>query len=94
MTSNLEKEPNIAERTKYIVRRASRQESAILGVVLAIFLIIAMSVATKRGNFSSFPPFFKGLGAGVAGTLLVRITSAIFIPLLTAMPAPPAPEVT
>ena len=40
---------------------------------------------------SSFSPFFKSLGAGVAGTLAVRIISAIFIPLLTAMPAPPAP---
>ncbi len=43
---------------------------------------------------SSFSPFFKSPGAGVTGTLAVRITSAIFIPLLTAMPAPPAPEVT
>jgi len=38
-----------------------------------------------RGIFSSFPPFFRSLGAGVAGTLPVRIISAIFIPLLTAM---------
>jgi len=36
---------------------------------------------------SSFFSFFKGLGAGAAGTLPVRIISAIFIPLLTAMPA-------
>ncbi len=42
------------------------------------------------GIFSSFSPFFKSPGAGVPGS----ITSAIFIPLLTAMPAPPAPGVT
>ena len=43
------------------------------------------------GDFSSFSSFFKSPGAGVTGTLSVRIISAIFIPLLTAMPAPPAP---
>jgi len=46
-----------------------------------------------RGIFSSFPPLFKSPGAGVTGSP-GSITSAIFIPLLTAMPAPPAPEVT
>ena len=36
---------------------------------------------------SSFSPFFKSPGAGVAGTLPFRIISAIFRPLLTAVPA-------
>ena len=55
-----------------------------------------------RGIFSSFPPFFKSPGAGVtrAGVSTLRnltsfplstIISAIFIPLLIVIPAPPAP---
>ena len=42
---------------------------------------------------SSFSPFFKGPSAGVTGIPAVRLstTSAIFIPLLTATPVPPAP---
>jgi hypothetical protein len=44
-----------------------------------------------RGTFSSFPHFFKGPGAGVTDSP-GSITSAIFIPLLTAMPVPPALE--
>ena len=40
-----------------------------------------------RGISSSFSPFFKSPGAGVTGSII----SAIFIPLLIAMPAPPAP---
>jgi len=50
------------------------------------------------GAFSSLPPFFKDAGVGVTCWCdchsLGFITSAIFIPLLTAMPAPPAPGVT
>ena len=47
-----------------------------------------------RGIFSSFPSFSKSRGAGVTGIPPVRlstITSALFIPLLTATPALPAP---
>jgi len=44
-----------------------------------------------RGIFSFFSPFFKSPGAGRLAFPPVHITSAIFIPLLTAMPAPPAP---
>jgi len=47
-------------------------------------------VSTKRGGFSSFPPFFRISGAGVAGSP-GSITSAIFIPLLITIPPPPAP---
>lgn len=39
-----------------------------------------------RGIFSSFSLFLKNPGAGVTGSP-GSITSAIFIPLLTAMPA-------
>ena len=42
--------------------------------------------ATKRGDFSSFPPFFKDAGAGVPDSP-GSITSAIFIRLLIVMPA-------
>ena len=42
------------------------------------------------GIFSSFTPFFKSPGAGVTGSP-GSITSAIFMPLLTELPAPPAP---
>ena len=48
------------------------------------------SIGTPLSLSSSFPPSFKGPGAGVTGIPAVRlstITSAIFIPLLTAMPA-------
>jgi len=38
-----------------------------------------------RGIFSSFPPFFRGLGAGVTGIPPVRIISVILIRLLIAM---------
>jgi len=57
---------------------------------------ISPTLLDMRGVFSSFPPFFKSPGAGVTSIPPVRLstTSAIFIPLLTAMPAPPAPEVT
>lgn len=49
------------------------------------------NVGVPLSPFSFFSPFVKSPGAGVAGTLPVRIISAIFTPLLTAMPAPPAP---
>jgi len=41
-------------------------------------------------TFSSFPSFFRSPGARVTGSP-GSITSALFIPLLTATPAPPAP---
>lgn len=37
------------------------------------------------GDFLSFPPFFRDLGAGVAGIPPVRIISVTLIRLLTAM---------
>jgi len=50
--------------------------------------VISPTPLNMRGTSSSFPPFFKSLGAGVTGTPAVRLstTLAIFIPLLTAMP--------
>ena len=52
--------------------------------------VISPTPLDMRGIFSSFLPFFKGPGAGVAGSPS-STTSAIFMPLLTVMPALPAP---
>jgi len=52
------------------------------------------SMGVSPSPSSSFSPFLKSPGAGATGIPPVRLstTSAIFIPLLTAMLAPPAPE--
>jgi hypothetical protein len=47
-----------------------------------------------RGIFLSFPPFFRDLGAGVAGIPPVRIISVTIIRLLTAMLGTSTGEIT
>jgi len=51
---------------------------------------VSSTPLNMRGIFSSFPPLLKSPGAGVTDSP-GSITSAIFIPLLIAIPAPPAP---
>lgn len=56
--------------------------------------VVSPTPLNLRGIFSSFPPFFRGLGAGVTGIPPVRIISAILIRLLTAMLGTSTGEIT